>query len=205
MWHVLNAGLARAEAFLRWLSGAVAASLHPGAPHARQQAALGLLGMILDVWEVQVSSFAVVCETCPDLDVRETIQPLMCEQAGDGMPWLSHGSSSCLCRCVQLRHLVYPANMCAGGTCSALLTVNMQSDADNSSRTRKMPKTGRAAESAATALAPERIFAPGFLGESMVQTLLGRLLHLIDRNLPKQHHWAPAWVFDERNFRQHAW
>ena len=48
-------GLARAEAFLRWLTAAIAASLHPGAPHARQQAALELLVTLLDVWDDQAT------------------------------------------------------------------------------------------------------------------------------------------------------
>lgn len=49
------AGLTRAVGFLRWLTGVVTASLHPGAPHARQQAALELTTMLLDVWDDQVT------------------------------------------------------------------------------------------------------------------------------------------------------
>jgi hypothetical protein len=37
----------------------------------------------------------------------------------------------------------------------------------------RIPKSGRAADGAAVQLAPGRLFAPGFLGQPMVQTLLG--------------------------------
>lgn len=55
-----DAGLARAEVFMRWLTGVIAASLHPGAAHARQQAALELLTVILDTWDVQASPCCII-------------------------------------------------------------------------------------------------------------------------------------------------
>ena len=48
-------------AFLRWLSGTVMASLYPGAPHARQQAALELLTLLLDAWGSQVRCMRKPC------------------------------------------------------------------------------------------------------------------------------------------------
>lgn len=40
---------------MAWLSSVVAASLHPGAAHVRQQAALELLTAILDTWDIQAA------------------------------------------------------------------------------------------------------------------------------------------------------
>ena len=67
-----GAGLERVVQFLRWLTGCIEASLYPGAPHARQQAALELMTTLLDVWDdrvsvaqtkTQVSVHACACST----------------------------------------------------------------------------------------------------------------------------------------------
>lgn len=42
--------------FLHWLTGRIEASLYPGAPHARQQAALELMTTLLDVWDDRVGA-----------------------------------------------------------------------------------------------------------------------------------------------------
>lgn len=62
-----GAGLEGALQFLRWLTTTVSASVHPGAPHSRQQAALEIMRTLLDVWDDRVRSHSVKRKTMRDV------------------------------------------------------------------------------------------------------------------------------------------